>query len=95
MMKKLSFIFLFISLFVFGCKKNDSNPLSTGEPLKSVPIQSISGQLNNWAYGKSYIIRLESYGTSSIDENGKFNISNLTVPDESQLSGIDNLFDSA
>lgn len=95
MMKKISFTFLLISLFCFGCKKNDSNPISSTEPIKSVPIQELSGQLNNWAYGKSYIAKLESFGTSSIDENGKFNIANLAVPAESQLRNIDNLFDSA
>jgi hypothetical protein len=94
LMKKILCLFLLVSLFFCGCKKNDSNPVIT-DPPKSLVVQNITGQLSKWIYGKSYTADFNGFASSQIDENGSFNITNLTSPSEDKLSNIVSYFDSA
>ncbi|MGE5458741.1 MAG: hypothetical protein ACM3RX_10340 [Methanococcaceae archaeon] len=93
-MKNISFLLLLLLVFCYGCKKNDSNPV-TSDPPKSLVVEAISGQLDGWVYGKSYIAQFDRFGYSAIDENGKFTITNLSNPADNQLKSIVNYFDSS
>lgn len=96
-MKKIFFLLLLLSVFGAGCKKDDSNPISEGgeQPVAPAALTSISGQLKNWSYYKTYQVSLGSYGSSVIDGNGNFNITNLTAPSDAALTSVNSFFGSS
>jgi len=71
-------------ILLFSCKKSET--LTT----TFEGITSISGKIENWTLGsdKTIVFGLyENDGSSSIDTNGNFHISNLTIPN--RLISID------
>lgn len=78
----------------FGCKKNDSNPVSPDLSKNSL-INSISGKLNDWNYYTIYQVSIENFGTGRIDINGNFEITNIAAPSDAQLYDISKFFGAA
>jgi hypothetical protein len=98
-MKKICF-YLFISLVIFSCKKENNDTGSS--------ITSISGKIDNWPYGSDKILKagfsaggsnvLENFVTidsCSIDDNGNFNLSSLAVPSAIYLVSLDSLWNGS
>ena len=81
-MKRICY-YLFISLTFFSCKKESNEP-STYES----HITSINGKIDNWTLGSNYKIKICQYSSdnyialdsSSIDNNGNFDIILSSIP---------------
>ena len=77
-------ICLFISIILFYCNKEKS------EPSYESHITSINGKIDNWTYGSDFKIKICQYSMSSdtysaldssaIDSNGNFNIILSSIP---------------
>jgi hypothetical protein len=94
-MKKIFFYVLF-SLVIFSCKK-DNNGTSAG-----TSVTSISGKIDIWTLGSNKILKVGFYNetsnysnefisvdSSSIDNNGNFNLTSLANPSSIYLVPID------
>jgi hypothetical protein len=94
-MRKIWF-YLLIFLVIFSCKK-ENDGTSNGSS-----ITSISGKIENWTLGSEKFLlagfydsksnmleNLITIDTSSIDNNGNFNLTSLAIPSDIYLISLD------
>lgn len=98
---QLLFISFLTIVFFVGCNKDESNPVD-GINNNSSVVTSISGKIENWNDGTDKVLKLSifqnsnyiSFGSSSIDANGNFNIQSLSPVPNDMLSVVSSILET-